>query len=260
MKISIIGSGNLAWFTAQRWQKAGHQIIEICSRNPTNAQALAAAVKAKACKHPESLSHEADAFLFALPDALLTTQVNLFRFKDRIIIHGAGTQPAMGMPAGNSGVIWPLFSLNKSDLPKTNGIPVFWEAHGPAAEIAIPELAAALSGNCREADMGTRIQLHLSAVFVNNFVNHLMAVTQNRMATLGLPFNDSLQPIITQTLRAAIIGKSAESQTGPAIRHDMITMEKHLNLLAEHPEWQDIYQAISRSIQIFNTPKSPTEP
>lgn len=256
MKISIIGSGNLAWFMAKRWQQAGHRIMEICSRSPVNARELATAVKAKVCQQPGNLSMEADIFLFALPDALLTEQINRFPFKGRVVIHGAGTQPAMDVPGGNMGVIWPLFSLNKTNLPATTKIPVFWEARGIEAGTVVPELAAAISDNCREADLNTRIQLHLSAVFVNNFVNHLMAVTQNRMTALSLPFNDSLQPIITQTLQAALEGKSAERQTGPAIRHDMLTMEKHLNLLSEHPEWQNIYQAISRSIQIFNTQKS----
>lgn len=256
MNISIIGSGNLAWFMAMRWQKAGHRIVEICSRNPENAQALASVVGATVCEHQRELSPKADVFLFALPDSVLAEQIHQFPLENKVIIHGAGTQPIGIFKGGNSGVIWPLFSLQKSDLPATRDIPVFWEALGAAAVTIIPELAAALSDNCRQADLDTRRQLHLSAVFVNNFVNHLMAITQNRMQELSLPFNNSLQPIIQQTIEIALAGISSESQTGPAIRKDKVTMEKHLQLLSEHPEWQEIYQAISRSIQIFNTPKS----
>ena len=255
MNISIIGSGNLAWFMATRWQKAGHQIVEICSRNPENAQVLANVVGATICEHPGQLSTKADVFLFALPDTVLAGQIAQFPFQDKIILHGAGTQPLAGFEGGNSGVIWPLYSLHQSDLPVTRDIPVFWESRGTEAEKAVPELAAALSDHCRPADLNTRMQLHLSAVFVNNFVNHLMAVTQNRMARLALSFNDSLQPIIQQTIATALQGNSAENQTGPAAREDLVTMQKHLQLLSAHPEWQAIYQAISRSIQIFNTPK-----
>ena len=255
MNISIIGSGNLAWFMATRWQKAGHHIVEICSRNPQNAQALASVVGATVCEHQRELSAKADVFLFALPDAVLAGQIARFPFQDKIILHGAGTQPLAGFEGGNSGVIWPLYSLHQSDLPVIRDIPVFWESRGTEAAKAVPELAAALSNHCRPADLNARMQLHLSAVFVNNFVNHLMAVTQNRMQELDLPFNDSLQPIIQQTIETALVGLSFESQTGPAIRKDKVTMEKHLQLLSGHPEWQEIYQAISRSIQIFNTPK-----
>jgi hypothetical protein len=44
-------------------------------------------------------------------------------------------------------------------------------------------------------------------------------------------------------------------QTGPAIRHDEGTVERHLALLKAHPEWQDLYQAMTRSIQQFYADK-----
>lgn len=255
MNISIIGSGNVAWFMATRWQNAGHRIVDVCSRHMENARMLAQAVKANICLHPEQLSTVAEVFLFALPDNILAEHISGFPFTGKLLLHAAGTQPLPASNTENYGVIWPLFSLHKDNLPLSFDIPVFWEAAGNEAEKTVPELASALSDNCHQADWGTRVQLHLSAVFVNNFVNHLMAITQRRMANLSLPFNDSLQPIIQQTIATALAGQSGENQTGPAIRQDTLTMDKHLQLLSAHPEWQDIYQAISQSIQIFYSSK-----
>ena len=38
-------------------------------------------------------------------------------------------------------------------------------------------------------------------------------------------------------------------QTGPAIRDDQNTIEKHLDFLNEYPAFQDLYQQLTNSIQ-----------
>jgi hypothetical protein len=40
----------------------------------------------------------------------------------------------------------------------------------------------------------------------------------------------------------------ARMQTGPATRGDHATVKKHLDLLASHPDWQQLYQFLSRDI------------
>ena len=38
------------------------------------------------------------------------------------------------------------------------------------------------------------------------------------------------------------------AQTGPAVRGDQETMNKHIELLKGHPEWENLYTFISRDI------------
>jgi len=58
-----------------------------------------------------------------------------------------------------------------------------------------------------------------------------------------------LLPLLKQTLKKLDTLSPKEAQTGPAIRNDLITMSKHLKLLADEPELKDIYEALSESIQ-----------
>ena len=41
---------------------------------------------------------------------------------------------------------------------------------------------------------------------------------------------------------------AAAVQTGPARRGDLPTQQRHLDLLAQHPKWQELYRKISNDI------------
>lgn len=257
MNITVLGSGNVAYFMAMRLHEAGHSIVEIYGRKPKPAGDLADLVHAKPVHNLDDLSDEAAVFIFALPDSVLSEFAQLFPFKDKIAIHCAGALSVDILNFENAGVIWPLYSIKKGNLPSKKNIPLFWEAKGETVIDTVCHLALDISDNVRQANLSQRKALHLSAVFVNNFVNHLMAITQLRMQEEGFNFEQCFQPIIEQTIHLALKGKSAENQTGPAIRKDNATMESHLELLAAHPDWQAIYKAISTSIQQFYyNPKS----
>ena len=52
-----------------------------------------------------------------------------------------------------------------------------------------------------------------------------------------------------ETLAKALQNSPVLMQTGPAMRGDSDTIKRHMELLGSHPEWQDLYQKISASIQ-----------
>lgn len=241
----------MASFMATRFFAAGHKIVNVYARKMKEAKKLSKPTESLPVNDFMNLDEATDIVIFALPDMVLREVVLQFPFKNKIFIHCAGTQSLEVLDQENRGIIWPLFSINQSLLPTERNIPIFWEAHGDLAQKVIPELVSALTDVSQQADLKKRQELHLSAVFVNNFVNHLMSITIQRMQHLELPFNESLKPIIEQTIQIALKGKSAESQTGPAIRMDATTIETHLRLLASHPEWQNIYQSLTKSIQLF---------
>ncbi len=63
-----------------------------------------------------------------------------------------------------------------------------------------------------------------------------------------IPF-DVLGPIIRETAaKAAASGDPASVQTGPAVRGDRATQERHCELLADDPELTTIYKLISEQI------------
>ncbi len=141
-----------------------------------------------------------------------------------------------------------MYSVRKNNLPKDGNVPLIVEGNNEEATDIAYRLAADISGRVLRTDFQQRQMLHLNAVFANNFTNHLLTIAQKICEEYKLPF-EILHPIIRQTLEQTEKILPAESQTGPAIRHDDATIAKHLQLLAPYPDWQEVYARISKSIQ-----------
>ena len=110
------------------------------------------------------------------------------------------------------------------------------------------KLKAALSTRVRIADSRQRMRLHLAAVFACNFANHMFAVGQQLLQEYGLPA-DLIKPLIRETVAKALDSPSAAAvQTGPARRNDYRTRHKHIEMLHNHPELQNLYKNISLNI------------
>ena len=82
--------------------------------------------------------------------------------------------------------------------------------------------------------------LHLAAVFVNNFTNHMLVQGREIALKAGFSF-EILSPLIQETIAKALELGPENSQTGPAVRNDKNTIEKHLELLSFSPELPRIY-------------------
>src|SRR5690606_33802582 len=75
-----------------------------------------------------------------------------------------------------------------------------------------------------------RKQLHLSAVFASNFLNHLLFIAKQLSMKHKIDF-DLLHPLIAETVNKSLEMGPEKSQTGPAARGDLQTMDAHLELL-----------------------------
>jgi hypothetical protein len=84
-------------------------------------------------------------------------------------------------------------------------------------------------------------------VFCNNFVNHLYVLTEQYCKKEGLDFY-MLLPLIKETASRLEDVPPSTTQTGPAIRNDKATLEKHMELLESYPYMKKIYSLISESI------------
>ena len=76
----------------------------------------------------------------------------------------------------------------------------------------------------------------------------MLTLAENICRTQQLPF-EILKPLILETFSKAILSGPRESQTGPAIRRDEKTIQKHLKLLHDHPELEKVYKVVTESIR-----------
>lgn len=250
MRIVFIGSGNIAQFFASRLHQKGHDIVQVYSRTQAHAAYLAATTASAITDNLKEVITDADAYILAVKDGALREVAEQLSFPGKTVIHCAGAVglEVLNVTSPHNAVIWSLYSVSKNSLPKSNSVPLVVEgSSAQAVDIALT-LARDISDKVLETDFRQRQMLHLNAVFANNFTNHLLAIAQKICEEHQLPF-EILHPIIRQTLEQTANILPSESQTGPAIRNDKETLEKHLQLLEDHPEWQRIYADISASIQ-----------
>ena len=144
------------------------------------------------------------------------------------------------------GIFYPLQTFSKNREVNFNTIPICIEAKEEADLELLTNLGNSLSEKVVEIDSDERSKLHLAAVFVNNFVNHLYAIGDDILGNNELSF-DLLHPLIEETASKVKTLSPSEVQTGPARRGDQKTIEKHLHLLTEGPE-SELYQQLTESL------------
>lgn len=91
--------------------------------------------------------------------------------------------------------------------------------------------------------------MHVAAVFVSNFVNYMAGLAYD----ISAPNQMFLMPLAVETIRKAFLfGHPKEVQTGPAVRRDFATIERHIELLKELPEHLEVYKLITNNLMNKN--------
>ena len=138
-------------------------------------------------------------------------------------------------------------SLSKDRNIGKDHFPFLVEASSSQVLARITALAQSISERVVEVDSHMRLKVHLAAVFANNFSNHMVHVAQQILEEANLD-TGVLDLLLEETFQKLKDMDSFSAQTGPAVRGDLETMNKHIELLKDHPEWEKLYTFISRDI------------
>jgi predicted short-subunit dehydrogenase-like oxidoreductase (DUF2520 family) len=248
MKISIIGAGNVATVLSRLLRGKKFIIEQIVSRNKIHAEKLAHELNAEAIENIESLSKNSDIYIVAVNDDAVETVSNQLRLDEKIVVHTCGSASIniLKNASKNFGVLYPLQSLRK-EIPYLPVIPFLIDGNNDYSKRMISELAKSLSDNITEANDEQRMQYHLSAVITSNFTNHLLSLTDEYCSVNNIQFLQLL-PLMQEVINRIHLFHPAQMQTGPAVRNDVSTIEKHLALLKDFPQLKNIYEIMSKSI------------
>jgi predicted short-subunit dehydrogenase-like oxidoreductase (DUF2520 family) len=248
MKIVIIGTGNTATVLGRKLKKAGHHIVQVFGRDTSAASKLAYELGTKSTNYWNVVYREADLYLLAVSDIAIEEILHELQLPDKTIVHTAASvsKNILKNAAHHFGVFYPLQSLKK-ELGHLPEMPIIIDASDEATLKELEALAHSISDKVVEADDEQRIKLHLAAVICNNFVNHLYALAEAYCKNEGIDFH-LLLPLIQETAARLSDASPAKSQTGPALRNDRATIDKHLELLDGYPELKNIYEQFTQSI------------
>lgn len=250
MDIVIIGSGNVATILGRKFKTAGHRIIQVVGRNASAASALAYELDTESSNYMTLLNKNAEVYIIAVSDDAIEKVINDLKLPDKVVAHTAAAVPkeALKDVSEHYGVFYPLQSLRK-EMPDVQDIPIYFDASDDFAKKKLESLANSISSHISVGSGDEeRLKLHVAAVVVSNFVNHLYVLAENYCQKEGISFK-KLLPLIDETTQRIKTISPKESQTGPAIRHDKETIQKHLEILEAHPQLRNIYLLMTESIQ-----------
>ena len=250
MDIVIIGSGNVAAVLGRKFKAAGHTILQIYSRNAAAASELAYEWDTESTNYKITINKNADVYIIAVSDDAIDDVTADLKLPGKIVVHTAASVPkeVLKNVTTHYGVFYPLQSLRKEmkSLPDT---PIFYDGSDELTKRKLESLAKSiLREKVTEAGDEARLKLHIAAVVVSNFTNHLYALAEAFCRKEGLDFKQLL-PLIEETALRIKDVSPHEAQTGPAARHDKETIQKHLELLKDHPQLKNIYLLLTESIQ-----------
>jgi predicted short-subunit dehydrogenase-like oxidoreductase (DUF2520 family) len=251
-KIAFAGAGKVASALCKVMYNSGHSITKIVSPGKEKGE-IAASLCCSEWSDQLTFSDDTDIIIVAVPDQRLEEVIASIRCSTHsIVAHTAGSFGLEVFPGSitRKGVFYPLQTFTMGRDINFPEVPLFIEAGDEETGSVLGTVGESLGCTVYRSDLKHRQLLHVAAVFVSNFTNYMLTSGKVISGKAGISF-DLLQPLIIETVNKALKGNPADSQTGPAIRYDLNTIEKHMELLSFSPELKKMYKEISESIMNY---------
>lgn len=248
MKVVMIGAGNVAHVLGRLMIQKGHSVLQVMNRTVEEAQSLAGMLGASWSDYQGKPDLSADVYIIAVSDFALQEALPHFELGHNLVLHTAGSvsKDVLKPLSDHYGVLYPLQSLRK-EMAVIPEIPFLIDgSDGNVLEVT-EQFARSLSGKVNRATDEERMKLHTAGVIVSNFTNHLYALAHDFCKSENLSF-DMLKPLIFETANRIQTMVPGDVQTGPAVRKDIQTLDKHLRVLTAYPKLRTMYLRMTDSI------------
>jgi predicted short-subunit dehydrogenase-like oxidoreductase (DUF2520 family) len=245
IKVSIIGSGNVGYHLIKAFrEKTGVELVQVFSRK---YEAVADIVSNKKIISDYNQLQPADIIIIAVSDDAIAEVSNQIPFQNQLLVHTSGSVNMEALNDKNrKGVFYPLQTFSKTKAVDFKVIPVCIEAENENDYQTLEFVAKLITEVIYRVNSEQRKALHIAAVFVSNFVNHMYRMGHEICTENHLSFN-ILKPLIQETAHKILTLSPQEAQTGPAKRNDSQTINSHLSFLSDENQ-KEIYKLLTKSI------------
>ncbi|MCH3884832.1 Rossmann-like and DUF2520 domain-containing protein [Tenacibaculum aquimarinum] len=228
--VTIIGNGNVATHLTNVFSK---------TKNVNATQVNSRELKAVP---------QADITIITVSDDAISEVSS--KIKNSFVVHTSGSVSLDSLQnKTKKGVFYMLQTFSKDKEVNFSEVPFCLEAENEDDKKLLESLAKSIGKKIYSISSEQRKVLHVAAVFVNNFTNHMYKTGNDICEEYNVPF-EILQPLIKETAQKIETLSPIEAQTGPAIRNDKKTIKNHLDLL--NKKQQKIYKTITKSIRNGN--------
>ncbi|SDE51167.1 Rossmann-like and DUF2520 domain-containing protein [Riemerella columbipharyngis] len=245
MKTVIIGSGNVAYHLAKALLGSGVPLVQIFGRNTEQLRSIS--YETGVPFSTETLS-DADLYIISVRDSTIGEVSRKISNPYSLVVHTSGSIPLDALEGNyHKGVLYPLQTFSKSKPLDYKKIPFFIETQFPEDRVILKNFIKNISPKIMYADSTQRQYIHITAVFVCNFVNHLFAKGKEIADREDIPFEYFL-PLIEETVEKIKEVTPKQAQTGPAVRNDKNILVRQENLIQDEMALA-IYKIMNQSIQ-----------
>jgi len=245
IRVTLIGSGNVAQHLIQAFsQTTVVELVQVFSRQP---ETVAHLVSSNKITSDFNGLQKVDLIIIAVSDNAITEVSNQIPLQNQLVVHTSGSVAMEALNAKNrKGVFYPLQTFSKTKAVDFKVIPVCLEAENETDYQILETVAKAICDVTYKVNSEQRKALHVAAVFVSNFVNHLYQIGETICSENQLDFA-ILKPLIQETAAKILTLSPTEAQTGPAKRQDTQTINAHLAFLTDEHQ-KEIYKLLTKSI------------
>ena len=173
---------------------------------------------------------------------------------DAVVVHASGSaEPAVlediraaGHAAGTFHPLVPLADPARA-AEVLRGAFIGIDGDEPA-RAASRELAAKLGAQTLDIPPGEKARYHAAAVIVSNFPAVLLRMGEDVLVEAGIPLEQArtaARALLSTASANLAGGDTARSLTGPIVRGDVGTVQRHLAALASNPEALAVYKSLS---------------
>jgi predicted short-subunit dehydrogenase-like oxidoreductase (DUF2520 family) len=246
IKITIIGTGNVGQHLIKAFTKSTFvTLFQVYSRNE---KMLNNYIDSNIIVSDFADLKEADLFIIAVSDIAIAEVSAKLPFKNQLIVHTSGSVSLDALGKNNrNGVFYPLQTFSKNKPIDFKTIPICLETKAESDYNLLEKVAQSISNTVYKIDSEQRKSLHVAAVFVCNFVNHLYQIGNEICDAHQVPF-EILNPLIIETAQKIENLSAKAAQTGPASRNDTTTIAAHQAFLNDTNQ-KKIYKLLTESIQ-----------
>lgn len=253
----VLGAGRAGAVLAAVLGNAG-AAVDCWSRTDAGARRATSQLPGVAIASGPLPSGRWDVALLAVPDDALERVVHALSASDvdaSVWLHVSGARDELILaPLGaHVGTCHPLQTLTGSaaDVAALRG--AFFAVSGDDVAIeAARSLAAAAGGVAGHVPAASRAAYHLAAVLAGNGVFALLEAAREACARAGIEapaLQEGLAHLAEQSARNAAALGTADAATGPVVRGDAGTVQRHRIWLSHHaPDLDALYVALAEQL------------
>jgi predicted short-subunit dehydrogenase-like oxidoreductase (DUF2520 family) len=260
-RIALVGAGSLGSALAGSLRDAGYSISEVVSRPGQRSRQRAAKLARKAGAQAATLGSatlSAEIVWLCVPDREIAQCARSLAVKNgwtgKVVFHSSGALTSdelntLRRKGAKVASLHPLMTFVPGVRPSLAGVPFAVEGDGVAAKVA-RRILADLGGQTFTISKRRKPAYHAWGSFASPLLLATLVTAERVAEVAGITRSAArrrMLPIIFQTLTNYAQRGPAGAFSGPIIRGDVATVEKHLQVLKPLPEARAVYVALARS-------------